>query len=65
MNVATHPVDDSSEIPFPQLCLVRRLGMWEQLGESVKLLVRVVDDSSLKMDKKTRWVTNKPTLGET
>ena len=60
MNVATHPVDDSSEIPFPQLCLVRRHGRWEQLSEFMKLLVRVVDDSSLKMDK-----TTQPTLGET
>ena len=61
MNVATQPVDDSSEIPFPQLCLVRRHGMWEQLGEFVKLLLRVLDDSSLKMDKTTLCVTNTPT----
>ena len=64
MNVATQAVDDSSEISFPQLCLVRRHGMWEQLGKSIKLLVRVLDDSFLKVDKTTLCVTNKPTFGE-
>ena len=31
MNVSTQQVDDSSEISFPQLCLVRRHGKWDNL----------------------------------
>ena len=43
-NIVTQPVYAPSEIPFPQFCMVRRHGLWEQHGESVKPSVRVRDD---------------------
>ena len=59
MSIVTQQVCDPNEIPFLLFCLVRRHGLWEQLGESITPSVRVLCWMTfLKVDRTKLWISN-------